>query len=511
VIRAAAPPAPPDEAGDAGLPEGEDIHRIAAELMQQISWTVEPDGSGLRLSDRYRELTGMTGDTDSALTIHPEDRELVQTRWAASLQSGEPLDVECRLRMRDGDYRAFHVRARPWRDATGRIVRWYGISEDVHDRKQAERARLDVEERYRLVAQATRDAIWDHDFASKTIEWSDNAAAILRVKALTGRTAETVWSGRIHPDEKASLLKSLNAAIKGDAKRWSGTYRFRRDDGSYADVLDRGFIIREEDGRAIRAVGAMSDLTERHRAEAEIRRIQAELIHVSRVSAMGTMASTLAHELNQPLTALMNFISGARRIADNPSAPRGTLSGALEGVEVAARRAGDILRRVRDLVAKGKVTVRTEHLPQMIEEACLIGFVGAEAAGISHRLELDRDAQWVRADRIQVQQVLINLIRNAIEAMGQSAKREVVIATRAKDKMVEIEVADTGSGLAVEDPDQLFSEFLTTKASGMGLGLPISRTIVEAHGGQIEARNRAGGGASFTFTLPRARRKPKAG
>lgn len=505
-------PALGDEPVAAAEPgEDEDIHRIAAALMQQISWTVEADGSGIRLSDRYRELTGMTGNENSSQTVHPEDVELLGTRWAAALGTGESLDVECRLRMRDGSYRAFHVRARPLHDGIGRIIRWYGISEDVHDRKQAEQARQDVEERYRLVAQATRDAVWDHDFASKTIEWSDNSAAILGAAALTGRTPENVWADRIHPDEKAALVKSLNAAISSEAKRWSGTYRFRRDDGSYADVLDRGFIIREADGSAIRAVGAMSDLTERHRAEAEIRRIQAELIHVSRLSAMGAMASTLAHELNQPLTALMNFISGARRIADNPDAPKGTLSGALEGIEVAARRAGDILRRVRDLVAKGKVAIQTEHLPQMIDEACLIGFVGAEAAGISHRLELDADAQWVRADRIQIQQVLINLIRNAIEAMDQSTCREVVIATRVRDKMVEIEVADTGSGLHVEDPDQLFSEFLTTKASGMGLGLPISRTIVEAHGGQIEARNRKSGGARFTFTLPRARRRPKAG
>jgi PAS domain S-box-containing protein len=495
------------QAGDAGPDDSEDVHRIAAELMQQISWTVEPDGSGLKLSERYHELTGMIGDADADQTIHPDDRDLVQARWAQALATGNPLDVECRLRMRGGEYRAFHVRARPRRDPEGRIIRWYGMSEDVHDQKEAELARQDVEERYRLAAQATRDAIWDHDFASKTIEWSDNSAAILGAASLAGRTPDSAWAERIHPDEKLALVESLDAAINGNAKRWSGTYRFRRDDGSYGDMLDRGFIIRDSEGRAIRAVGAMSDVSERHRAEAEIRRIQAELIHVSRLSAMGAMASTLAHELNQPLTALMKFISGARRIAENPAAPKGTLSSALEGVEVAAKRAGDILRRVRELVAKGKVAVRIEHLPQMIDEACLIGFVDAAAAGIRHRLVLDPAASWVRADRIQIQQVLINLIRNAIEAMEDGPRREIVITTRAAGKMVEIEVADTGTGLQIKDLDQLFSEFATTKASGMGLGLPISRTIVEAHGGQITARDREEGGAVFTFTLPRARRR----
>jgi two-component system sensor kinase FixL len=220
---------------------------------------------------------------------------------------------------------------------------------------------------------------------------------------------------------------------------------------------------------------------------------------------MGAMASTLAHELNQPLAAVTNFVSAARRIAENPDAPRAVLAEALEGAEIAARRAAEILRRVRDLVSRGKVAIRVEHLPQLIEDACVLAFIDAEALGIPHRIELDPAAQWVRADRIQIQQVLINLVRNAVEAMGASASREIVISTRASGRMVEIEVADTGSGLAVDSSDELFSEFRTTKRGGMGLGLPISRTIVEAHGGKIAGENRPGGGAVFRFTLPRAR------
>jgi two-component system, LuxR family, sensor kinase FixL len=494
------------ESAERRLQESEEMHRLALELTQQITWTVEADGTGLKLSHRYRELTGMTDET-AELSIHPEDRGLVSDRWTRSLVTGSPFEVECRLRMRDGRYRAFHVRARPRRDARGRILRWYGVSEDVQDQKQAELGRRDAEERYRLVQQATNDAIWDHDFLDGTIDWSENAAAILRVSALVGRQPQSLWEERIHPDEKLALLESLSKAIAGEASRWSGTYRFRRDDGSYADVLDRGFIMRDDNGKAIRAVGAMSDVTERHRAEAEIRRIQAELIHVSRLSAMGAMATTLAHELNQPLTAVTNFIRGARRIAEDPETSKERIGEALEEAEIAARRAGDILRRVRELVARGQVTVQVENLPQLIDEAALIAFIGTEALGIRHRLELDPAAWWVRADRIQIQQVLINLVRNAIEAMANSDNREILISTRAKGSMVEIEVADTGCGIACDDPDQLFSEFMTTKSEGMGLGLAISRTIVEAHGGQIEARKRDGGGAAFAFTLPRVRRR----
>jgi len=486
------------------------MHRLTLELTHQIVWTVEPDGSGLSLSERYRELTGMAGDEDAELSIHPDDRALVVDSWAVALDSGEPYAVECRLRMKDGSYRFFHVRAMPRRDEAGRIIRWYGISEDVHEQREAELARRDVEERYRLAAQATNDAVWDHDFVNGVIDWSHNAAAILgAAQAPLGRTPDSWWTDRIHPDEKLSLVQSLKDAMEGGAKRWSGTYRFRRDDGSYADVLDRGFIIRDADGRAVRAVGAIADLTERHRAEAEIRRMQAELIHVSRLSAMGAMASTLAHELNQPLTALINFIGGTKRLAENAEVPREVLAEALKDAEAAAQRAGEILRRVRELVSRGKVSVQVEHLPQLIEEACILAFVDEHALGVRHRLELDPAAQWVRVDRVQIQQVLINLVRNAVEAMAGKPPGEVTIATRASGRMAEIEVADSGGGIADADIESLFSQFMTTKTGGMGIGLPISRTIIEAHGGKIWAGNRPEGGAVFRFTLPRAVRRAK--
>lgn len=490
------------------LRESEEMHRLTLELMRQIAWTAEPDGTGLALSARYRELTGMGNEEDPELSIHPEDRPLVAERWGASVATGKPFLVECRLRMKSGGYRAFRVRAVCRRDETGKILRWYGISEDIEEEKAAELVRRDLEERYRLVAQATNDAIWDHDLAQDTIDWSDNAAATLgATPPRSGRTSGSWWADRIHPDEKASLLKSLADAIRGDARRWSGTYRFRRDDGSYADMLDRGFIIRDADGRAVRAVGAMSDVSERHRAEAEIRRMQAELIHVSRLSAMGAMASTLAHELNQPLTAVSNFVSGAKRLSAQSEAHEPLLAAALDDAETAARRAGEILRRLRDLVSRGKVAVRDEHLPTLIAEACVLAFIDAEPLGIVHRLELDPAAAWVRADRVQVQQVLINLVRNAVEAIGDGAAREVVVASRAEGNRIEIAVRDSGAGIAAANPDDLFSEFLTTKSSGMGLGLPISRTIVEAHGGRIWGENRPEGGAAFRFTLPASRRR----
>jgi two-component system sensor kinase FixL len=494
------------EAADA-LRESEEMHRLTLELMHQIIWTTEADGSGITLSGRYRELTGMSADDPAELSIHPDDRDAAGQAWLEAVAAERPYAHECRLRMKGGSYRAFRVRAVPRRDESGRIVRWYGISEDVEDQKAAERARRDVEERYRLAAMATNDAVWDADLVADVTDWSDNAAAILGSAASPlGNTRARWWIDRIHPEDKAGVLQSFQEAIDGGHRRWSATYRFRRDDGSYADIFDRGFIIRDEEGRGTRAVGAMADLTERHRAEAELRRMQAELIHVSRLSAMGTMASTLAHELNQPLTALGNFISGAKRIVGRKRIGDPALDEALDAAEAGALRAAEIVRRLRELVSRGTVSTMVEHLPRLIEDAAVLACLGEEATGLRPRLALDPAATWLRADRVQIQQVLINLVRNAVEAMEGKAAREILVSTRPAGRdMIEIAVADSGPGFGDADPDSLFSQFMTTKSGGMGIGLPISRTIVEAHGGKIRGENRPEGGAVFRFTLPRAR------
>jgi PAS domain S-box-containing protein len=494
-------------AAEEALRESERLYRNTLEMSQQIAWTAEADGSGLIMSDRFRELTGLAGapgePTDS---IHPDDRAELLAHWAESVATGKRLNARFRMRIRDGSYRFAHVRAAPQLDEAGKVLRWYGVTEDIHEQEQAQRAQREAEERYRLAAQATNDAIWDCDLIEGVIDWGDNAAPVLGVEnGPLGRTPGSWWSDRLHPEERAELIESMDEAISSGATRWSRTYRFRRDNGSYADVFDRGFIIRDAAGKAVRAVGAMQDLTERRHAEAEIRRMQAELIHVSRLSAMGTMASTLAHELNQPLAAISNFLSGTKRIAERPDVPQAVLIEALDGAEAASRRAGEILRRLRELVSRGKVSVQTEHLPELIDEARVLAFVDEAARDIDYRLALDPKLAWVKVDRIQIQQVMINLVRNAIEAMASSERREVRITTRPAGSMVEIEVADSGPGIAPQDMESLFSEFMTTKSEGMGLGLPISRTIVEAHGGAIRAENRPEGGAAFVFTLPRAK------
>jgi two-component system sensor kinase FixL len=225
---------------------------------------------------------------------------------------------------------------------------------------------------------------------------------------------------------------------------------------------------------------------------------------MSRFTALGEMASAMAHEINQPLTAITNYLRGCQRLLDqveNDSA--GVFRDALGKAADQAIRAGQIIRRLREFVARGDTERQIENLQKLIEDASTLALLGAKEDGVVVSFRLDPDAKLVMVDRIQIQQVLVNLIRNAIDVLAESSvPRKLTVATVAQqDSTVQVSVADNGSGLAPEVAAQLFQPFVTTKRKGMGLGLSVSRTIVEAHGGKIWAEANPGGGTVFRFTL----------
>ena len=248
--------------------------------------------------------------------------------------------------------------------------------------------------------------------------------------------------------------------------------------------------------------GFVRDLSERQQTEQRLQELQSELVHISRLTAMGEMASALAHELNQPLSAMANYLKGSLRLLDAEAIPRDRLRDAIHKAGDQALRAGEIIRRLRDFVARGEAERRVESLPKLIEEASALALVGAKEHGIRVLFRFSPDVDLVLADKVQIQQVVLNLIRNAIEAM-EEAKRKVleIRLDPVADEFAQVTVVDTGSGISPDIADQLFQPFVTTKRTGMGVGLSISRTIVEAHGGRIWVEPNPGGGTRFCFTL----------
>ena len=249
--------------------------------------------------------------------------------------------------------------------------------------------------------------------------------------------------------------------------------------------------------------GFIRDITERQEAEARLQELQSEIVHISRLTALGEMASALAHELNQPLSAIANYMKGSRRLlAARTDDQSRMIIEAMDKAAAQSLRAGEIIRRLRDFVARGETERRIESLNKLIEEASALALVGTRDRGVWVTYAFDPAVDLVLVDKVQIQQVVLNLVRNAIEAMEGSPRRELTIATeREREGMAAVKVADTGSGIAPEIASQLFQPFVTSKPHGLGVGLSISRTIVESHGGLISVGPNPGGGTTFRFTV----------
>ena len=464
-------------------------------------WDLDLATQQLLWSRTTRALFGVADDLPLTYELFlslldPHEREQTRQAVARSVATGCGFDMQ--YRVNNDRSRSSH-----WVRARGSVVRGdqggpghlSGIVVDIDDQKQIEEALRTRESHLHSILETIPDAMIVIDghgiiqFYSSAAErqfgYTESEAIGQNVSILMPNPDRSRHDGYI-----ARYRSTGERHIIGIGRIVTGQ---RKDGTTFPMHLSIGEM---QSGGAPYFTGFVRDLTEHQQTQARLQELQAELVHVSRLSAMGEMASALAHELNQPLAAISNYMKGSRRLlADGAHPNTAKIESALDRAAEQAIRAGQIIRRLRDFVARGESEKRVESVSKLIEEAGALGLSGAREQGVQLRFMLDP----------QHDQVLVNLFRNALEAMAHSSRRELTVSNKpVTDDLVEIAVADTGTGFPDDVAQNLFQTFFTTKETGMGVGLSISRSIIEAHGGRMWAETNTAGGATFRFTLPAA-------
>ncbi len=431
--------------------------------------------------------------------IIPPDRLAEEATILKRVRGGERLaGLETRRRRRDGVVIPVSLTISPIRDENGQVIAVCKVARDLSDRERANREIQRSEALIRSILDTVPDALVVIDERGRIHSFSMAAERLFGWNApeVIGRNVSLLMPAPYREEHDSYLVRYLATGerhIIGIGRIVSGQ---RRDGSVFPMELAVGEV--RFDGRRL-FTGFVRDLTQAQEREHRLAELQSELVHVSRVSELGQMVSALAHEVNQPLTAMSNYLSGARRLfaAGNQA---GGLA-AMERISEQSERARQIIQRLRDFVRKRETERRTENLAKTIEEATALALVGT-GSGVRLEIRVADDAAEAVIDKVQVQQVLFNLMRNAMEAMAGMERRELAISTSREGGKVAVHVADTGPGLPDLVRARLFQPFVTTKASGMGVGLSVCRTIIEAHGGELSAADGKAGGTVFTFTLP---------
>jgi len=485
--------------------KSEDRLRLVIDTIPTLVWRAGPDGVPDFLNQPALDYTGLSPDQIALgwpRAFHPEDKKGMLQKWSAIRESGMRGGLEARLRRFDGEFRWFLFQAEPLCDELGNIVKWYGSSTDIEDRKQTENA-LRQSEAY--LAQAQRLSLtgtFGWRVATGENTWSRETFRIFGYDEASSPNVGMVIA-RTHPEDRAAVQKAIDRASI-DQNDYDHAYRLMMPDGSvkYVHAVARA---NEDASGGIEFVGAVTDVTATKQAEEKLHEAQAELAHVTRVTMLGELTASIAHEVNQPLAAVIANAEACLRWLDRETPDLAAARRSAEWVISDGNRASEVIRRVRALANKTDIERTSLDLNGIVRDVVTLIQRELTSNRVSLRIELAPLLPVILGDAVQLQQVIINLIMNGIEAMQlvTDQAREIVIRSGQDGAhRILLSVTDRGVGILAENADRIFNAFFTTKPSGLGMGLSICRSIVEAHGGRLSASRNEGPGVTFQFTLP---------
>jgi len=486
---------------DEALREFEERVVLAAEATNHGVWELDTATNELWMSDKARALFQFDPEErlDEAMVqrrIHPDDRAFRESAIKQAIETDGEYSLEYRIVLPDGTLRWISGRGRCVTGKHGKGKRLIGVSVDITQQKEAQ-------DLFRLAAEGSHLGVWHWDEIAKTLTWDGATRDMFGVSADAEITVDTFY-GALHPDDAERVKQTWRQALELRLP-YQIEFRTQRTDGTvrWVDARGRGYY--DEAGKPLSMTGVLFDITDRKEAELQAQQNREELSHLSRAAAMGELAASIAHELNQPLAGITSNAAAGQRFIDRGKVDLRELHDLLGDIIADGRRAGDVIRAIHGMMKKDVSARRRIDLNDIVMSVVRMVKPNAMLYSCEVGTFLDPDLPTVEGDPVQLQQVLLNLIINAFDAMHDTpvTRRKVVIATeRNVDDTICTSVRDYGVGIPEQARERLFEQFFTTKAKGLGMGLSIVRSILESHGGTIAAENADGGGARFQFTLP---------
>ena len=491
----------------------------ALDTIPAVATCYLPDGTPEFVSRNWRDYTGLTLNDfvgHRSGSVHPDDVTGLTSQWRTNITLGGPFTVEHRLRRADGEYRWFQFVAQPLSSNSGRIIRWYGVHTDIEDRKRAEEALRDSEQRFRAFNEATSDWYWETGPDHRFTYMPDDRPFFDSIAAPT-RIGLTRWEVAADVESEPEKWKAHIATLTAQETFRDFLYRVLLNDDTMAYISVSGIPRYDTQGRFLGYRGGGTDVTSAIRSEHSrkaLRQAQAELAHVTRVTTLGELTASIAHEVNQPLAGAVGSSTACLRWLDKDPPRLDEVRTSVAAIIHDCNRASDIIARIRALANKTDTKMDTLDINSVVSESVELISRELNNHGATLTQELASGLPPIGGDRVQLQQVFINLIMNGVEAMGDAPNDEQTIVIRSGIGLADevyIDIQDFGAGIEPRHFEKLFDAFFTTKPKGLGMGLSVSRSIIDAHDGRLTVTATGKAGTTIRIALPSHHKKPTGG